>query len=51
MTFNELKEEFKGYRLKTTENGWEKIKESKGNCIVYDYNYDDEDKEVYFDVF
>ena len=50
MTYNKLKEMFKGYKLRTTEGGWEKIKETKGNCIVEDYREDDFDKEVFFEI-
>lgn len=51
MTYNELKKEFKGYRLRTTDDGWKKIKKTKGTCLIEDYREDDFDKEVFFDVF
>lgn len=49
MTYNELKKEFKGYKLLTTDEDWERIKRTNGNCLIEDYRYDDFDKEVFFE--
>lgn len=49
MTYNELKKEFAGYKLKTTDDDWKNIKKTNGNCLIEDYRNFDEDKEVYFE--
>ena len=49
MTYNELKKEFTGYKLLTTDNDWENIKKTNGNCLIEEYRNNDEDKEVYFE--
>lgn len=45
-----LKKEYGGFTLKTTDECWEKIKETNGECKIDSYNASEEDKEVYFDV-
>ena len=50
MTYNELKEEYAGFILRTTKEGWGSVKKTKGNCEI-EYNADCYDREVFFDVF
>lgn len=49
MTYNELKKLFKGYKLRTTKEDWDRINKTKGNCLVEDYRDDKFDKEVFFE--
>lgn len=49
MTYNELKKEFAGYKLLTTDNDWKYIKKTNGNCLIDEYRADEEEKEVYFE--
>ena len=50
MTYNELKKLYPNYTFKTSKEEWIVVEETKGLCIV-EYNIDDVDEVVYFDVF
>ena len=51
MTYNELKEEYKDYDLRTGSIDWDIINESDGNCIIDAYyDVDDREKTIWFDV-
>lgn len=50
MTYNKLKQMYENYKFRTSAKEWGIVKKTKGNCEILDYNIDDEDKEIFFDV-
>ena len=49
MTFNELRRLYPNYKFRTSSEEWLVVVDTKGNCLI-DYNIDDYDEEIYFDV-
>lgn len=50
ITYNDLKTMFCGYSFSTTTDGWSEIEKTSGDCSVYYWDVDDDEKSVFFDI-
>lgn len=50
ITYNDLKTMFYGYAFSTTTDGWSEIEKTSGDCSVYYWDVDDDEKIVFFDI-